>query len=186
MTGRATTVAEEAAAYGLGLFQGQVRLRESDPRWGEAFSRLADALGMALGAKAVSIEHVGSTSVPGLCAKPILDMAVALASDAVTEDVVAALEPLGYVYRGDKGDDGGLLFVLEDRPGRRVAHVHAVQKGDGQWDRWLIFRDLLRNDARARADYDRLKRELAARHPRDRRAYTLDKTSFVTSRDSSA
>ncbi|MFI0486531.1 GrpB family protein [Actinomadura sp. 9N215] len=174
--------ADEVARHGLGLSRGQVRVCASDPRWADVFSRLASALRSALGTKAVSVEHVGSTSVPGLSAKPILDVAIALASDAVTEDVIAALGPLGYDFRGDKGDQGGWLFVLEDRPGRRVAHVHVVQDGDPQWNRWLSFRDLLRADARVRADYDRLKRELATRHPRDRRAYTRDKTSFVTSR----
>ncbi|MFI0369952.1 GrpB family protein [Actinomadura sp. 1N219] len=172
---------QEASAFlGLGLEYGTVRICDSDPRWPRAFEHLAARAQAALGAMTVAVEHVGSTAVPGLAAKPILDIAVALSPHAKTKDVVAALEPLGYIYRGDKGDQGGLLFVLEDRPAHRIAHLHAVRHDDAQWHRWMSFRDLLRTDPTARADYERLKRELAHQHPHNRQAYTTGKTSFVT------
>jgi GrpB-like predicted nucleotidyltransferase (UPF0157 family) len=165
--------------FGLGLDYGKVQLCDSDPHWPDSFEWLAEGLRTALGVLAVAVEHVGSTSVPGLAAKPILDVAVGLAPQVGTEDVVSALETAGYIFRGDKGEHGGLLFVLENRPAHRVAHVHVVAHGDAQWCRWLSFRDLLRADPTIRAEYDKLKRELADRHRDDRQAYTAAKTAFI-------
>jgi GrpB-like predicted nucleotidyltransferase (UPF0157 family) len=110
----------------LGLTYGQVRLVPSDPRWPAAFQRLAAELRAALGDLATAVEHVGSTAVPGLAAKPILDLVVGLAPGTNPDRVTATLAPLGYQFRGDKGDQGGLLLVLEDRPAHRVAHLHLV------------------------------------------------------------
>src|SRR5574341_567856 len=107
----------------LGLARGTVRLVNGDPGWPGAFQRLAARLRPALGPLAVAIEHVGSTAVPGLAAKPILDIAVGLAPDADPGQFVARLAPLGWIFRGDNADSG-LLFVLEDRPAHRVAHLH--------------------------------------------------------------
>lgn len=128
---------------------------------------------------AVAIEHIGSTAVPGLVAKPILDIAVGLSSDADPDQVIARLEPLGWAFRGDKGDPG-LLFVLEDRPAHRVAHMHVVGYGDTRWRHYLLFRDRLRTDPAARTAYAELKRGLAERFADDRRAYTAAKDSFIT------
>jgi GrpB-like predicted nucleotidyltransferase (UPF0157 family) len=164
----------------LGLDYGQVRLAPSDPRWPEAFQRLAAQLRATLTDLAVAVEHVGSTAVPGLTAKPILDVLVGLAPGTDPEQVIAALEPLGYQSRGDKGDEGGLLLVLEDRPAHRVAHLHLVGHGDRQWRRYLALRDRLRNDPAAMAAYARLKERLTARFSSDRRAYTAAKATFIT------
>jgi GrpB protein len=87
----------------LGLTYGQVRLVDSDPGWPRAFEALAAELRSALGEPAVAIEHVGSTAVAGLLAKPILDPAVGLAPDAEPDRVISAIERLGFVFRGDKG-----------------------------------------------------------------------------------
>jgi GrpB-like predicted nucleotidyltransferase (UPF0157 family) len=164
----------------LGLRYGQVRLAASDPRWPRAFQRLAAELRAALGEQAVAIEHVGSTAVPGLAAKPILDVAVALAAGTDPGRVIATLERLGFQDRGDKGAEGGHLLVLEDRPAHRVAHLHLVGHGDPQWRRYLTVRDRLRTDPDARAAYARLKGRLAARFSDDRRAYTAAKAAFIT------
>jgi GrpB-like predicted nucleotidyltransferase (UPF0157 family) len=125
------------------------------------------------------VEHVGSTAVPGLAAKPILDVVVGLAPGADPDRVIAALEPLGYQFRGDKGTEGGVLLVLEDRPAHRVAHLHLVGHGDAQWRRYLALRDRLRGDPATRAAYARLKERLAARFSGDRRAYTAAKAAFI-------
>jgi GrpB-like predicted nucleotidyltransferase (UPF0157 family) len=163
----------------LGLSYGQVRLVPSDPRWPAAFQRLAAELRAALGEEAVAVEHVGSTAVPGLAAKPILDLAVGLAPGADPDRAVAKLAPLGWEFRGDKGTEGGLLLVLEDRPAHRVAHLHVVGHGDARWRRYLALRDRLRADPAARAAYARLKQRLAARFAGDRRAYTAAKAAFI-------
>jgi GrpB-like predicted nucleotidyltransferase (UPF0157 family) len=163
----------------LGLAYGQVRLAASDPGWPAAFQRLAAELRAALGEEAVAVEHVGSTAVPGLAAKPILDVAVGLAPGADPDRAIAALGPLGWRFRGDKGDEGGLLLVLEDRPAHRVAHLHLVGHGDVQWRRYLALRDRLRADPAARAAYARLKERLTTRFGGDRRAYTAAKAAFI-------
>jgi GrpB-like predicted nucleotidyltransferase (UPF0157 family) len=164
----------------LGLTYGQVRLVDSDPGWPAAFERLAAELGGALGERAVAVEHVGSTAVPGLVAKPILDLAVGLAPTSDPDHVIPAIERLGYQFRGDKGDTGGLLlFVLEDRPAHRVGHVHVVPYGSEKWRQCLAFRDRLRIDPDARASYAEVKRRLGERFASDRQVYTAGKAAFV-------
>jgi GrpB-like predicted nucleotidyltransferase (UPF0157 family) len=163
----------------LGLTYGQVRLVDSDPGWPAAFERVAAELGGALGERAVAVEHVGSTAVPGLVAKPILDLAVGLAPTSDPDQVIPAMERLGYQFCGDKGDTGGLLFVLEDRPAHRIAHVHVVPHGSEKWRRYLAFRDRLRIDPDARASYAEVKCRLGEQCASDRQAYTAGKAAFV-------
>ncbi len=88
---------------------------------------------------------------------------------------------MGYQFRGDAGDQGGLVFVLEDHPKHRVVHLHVVDHGGEQWRRYLTLRDLLLMNADARERYERTKRELAERFPNDRKAYTAAKQSLVGS-----
>jgi GrpB-like predicted nucleotidyltransferase (UPF0157 family) len=163
---------------GLGLDYGTVRLTEARPEWGWLAKDLADRIRAALGESAPGVEHVGSTAVPGLAAKPILDLAAGVNGVSI-EAVRDPLEGLGYEYRGDAGDRGGLVFVLEDRPRHRVAHVHVVEHGGPQWQRYLDFRDLLRRDASARTAYERLKTELAREFADDRKAYSAAKQGIV-------
>ncbi|MFI0449264.1 GrpB family protein [Actinomadura sp. 6N118] len=163
----------------LGLAKRSLRVMDSQSGWSEVYEQLASALRPALGALAIAIEHVGSTSVPGLPAKPIVDIAVGLAADAQLVDVVDAVTALGYEFRGDKGEEIGWLFVLETRPLYRVAHVHAVRHGGLQWREYLAFRDRLRADPAAHHAYAQLKRQLAVSYGDDRQAYTAAKTSLV-------
>jgi GrpB-like predicted nucleotidyltransferase (UPF0157 family) len=163
----------------LGLTYGQVRLVDGDPGWPQAFEQLAAELRSGLGELAVAVEHVGSTAVPGLVAKPILDLAVGLAPDADPDRVTSAIERLGYEFRGDKGETGGLLFVLEDRPAHRIAHLHVVPHGGEKWRQYLAFRDRLRIDPDARAAYAEVKRRLGEQFAGDRQAYTAGKAAFV-------
>jgi GrpB-like predicted nucleotidyltransferase (UPF0157 family) len=170
----------DLASCGLGLDYGTVALQADagDVR-AKAFARLAGTLGEVLGSQAGGIEHVGSTAVPGLVAKPIIDVAVALKRDADVADARTRLERAGFEFRGDKGDQGGLLFVLESAPMRRVAHVHLVHEDGTLWRRYIKFRDRLRADESARASYAALKGSLAERHPDDRAAYTAGKEAFI-------
>lgn len=164
---------------GLGLTYGEVELARTDPRWSDAFEHLAVTLRAALGPAAVAVEHIGSTAVPGLLAKPILDIVIGLAATADVDGVVGSLAACGLEYRGDHGDDGGRLFVLNARPLHRVAHVHVVEFGDLRWTRYLAFRDRLRRDEEARTEYEEAKRQLARVFARDRRNYTAGKTPFI-------
>lgn len=163
---------------GLGLSPDRVELVPHTSAWSAEFEREAAAVRAALGTLALDVQHVGSTAVPGMLAKPILDLAVALARASDGEACVPALTPLGYHYRGDFGLEGGHLFVKGD-DASSTHHLHAVDLGGPQWIGYLTLRDHLRVSAEARRVYAARKRELAALHPRDREAYTRGKTGVV-------
>ncbi len=165
---------------GLGLDYGTVRLERTTEDWMLAGARLREEVAQTLGALVGGVEQVGSSSVPGLLAKPIVDLAVGLATDHALTTVIDRMESSGWIYRGDAGDDGGHVFVLEVRPWHRVAHVHAVEHEGVQWRDYLRFRDLLRRSPEARDRYEAVKLRLAQQHANDRKAYTDGKTKVVS------
>jgi GrpB-like predicted nucleotidyltransferase (UPF0157 family) len=164
----------------VGLAYGTVRVVEHDPLWVAIFDRLASKLRAALADVVLGVEHVGSTAVPDLVAKPIIDIAVGLTPTADAGQITVALASLGYQYRGDKGEHGGHLYVLEDRPAHRIAHLHAIDHGGPQWLAYLAVRDRLRTDSDARRRYADLKRQLARAYAADRTGYTAAKATAVT------
>ena len=166
---------------GLGVDYGTVRLIAVRSEWAAIAERLAAAIREALRERAVGVEHVGSTAVPGLAAKPILDIAVGVGAEVPTDAIKERLQGLGYEFRGNAGDSGGLVFVLSDRPQHRVAHVHVVEHGGSQWQRYLAFRDLLLEHEPAHAIYERTKGELAERFSNDRKSYQSAKEEVVRS-----
>jgi GrpB-like predicted nucleotidyltransferase (UPF0157 family) len=117
--------------------------------------------------------------VSGLLAKPIVDLAIGVSTGAAVDDVADALAQLGWIYRGDAGDDGGWIFVMEDSPWHRVAHAHGVEFGGLQWLRYLRFRDLLRDNEVARGAYEATKVRLAVEHPDGGVGYTTGKDVTV-------
>jgi len=154
---------------GLGLDKSVVRLSPHNPDW--------PALGEA--ECAVAVAHVGSTAVPGLEAKPILDIVAAVDDRMPIDDVVAHLCGAGpYTYEGDKREDGGLLFVRGEGACRTV-HVHVVGKSSRAWMSYLRFHALLLDDAEARERYRSSKRELAEAFAQDRQGYTTAKSVVV-------
>lgn len=163
----------------IGLKQGEVSLAEPSREWPLLFGREHRLLAHALGDLARAIEHVGSTAVGALPAKPIIDIAVAVQAGDTVARVIPRLEQAGYVYHGEAAFPGGHLFVRESASGLRTHHVHVVPLDDPQWRSWLRFRDFLKTDRELRRRYTRLKRELKSRFPSDRRSYTLGKTRFI-------
>ena len=151
-----------------------VELVEHDPTWAELFEQERKVLAEVFEGHAVGIEHIGSTSVPELCAKPIVDVLVGLRELTLSDEQVAAMEELGYEYLGEHGLPGRLFF----RKHPRTHHVHVVQHGGEHWDRQLTFRDALRSDAEERQRYDAFKRKLAA-EGHQREVYTELKTPFI-------
>lgn len=164
----------------LGLHQGLVRLAHPHASWLDSGSRERLKIQALLGKLAIDVQHVGSTSVPGLDAKPILDIAVALdpLARSQVKEIAARMQAGGYQYRGDHGPDGGLMFVRGAGDVRTV-HVHMVPGDDPEWTAYIRFRDHLRANPRRRDEYQQLKRQLAARYPDDRAAYTDAKARFV-------
>ena len=178
-SGMQTRVVLDFAAAGLGLQYGTVRLVPVADDWANLACALAADISRVLDDHAIEVEHIGSTAVPGLLAKPILDLAVALRAGTVVEEVAEPLSRLGWIYRGDAGEGGGWVFVMDDSPWHRVAHAHGVLFGSLQWVRYLEFRDLLRESAAARQTYVEAKQTLAARFPDGRRHYTEGKGPTV-------
>ena len=172
-------VVDDLLAAGFGLDYGTVRLERTTEAWIDAASRFQNELEGKLGSLVVSVERVGSSSVPGLLAKPIADLAVGLANDQDLPAIVDKLEEDGWDYVGDAGDHGGHVFVLEARPRLRVAHLHLVDYGGTQWQNYLRFRDLLVGSPKARGQYEAVKLRLAERYRDDRKAYTDGKTAVV-------
>ena len=158
-----------------------------DPRWPELFRREKEHLRNCLPGNLIGrIEHFGSTAVPGLAAKPVVDILVEVADlQATRARIVPVLESQGYDYfwRPTRGDDGPPFyawFIKRDpSSGTRTHHIHMVEPHFAEhWDR-LLFRDYLIDHPQAAEEYQNLKLRLAAAHPNDRVAYTKGKTAFI-------
>lgn len=163
----------------IGLKRHTVSVVEYQPHWAELFYAESTLLKQLLGELVTDIQHVGSTSVPGLPAKPILDIAVAMRSRADLPAIIAALTHHGYIDRGDGGSDGGYLLVKDAQPDVRTVHLHIVECTDVQWRDYLAFRNALRSDPAIREEYAALKLRLASRYSTDRKAYTAGKHEFI-------
>ena len=151
-----------------------VEVVDYDPAWAGLFERERARLRAALGPLAAAIEHVGSTAVPGLAAKPVLDILVGAAPFPLLDDALAALAPLGYEYRGDSVP--GRQFF---RTNPRTRHLHVVAFGGEEWERLVLFRDYCRAHPEVAAEYEALKRRLATDHPDERARYTEGKNAFI-------
>jgi GrpB-like predicted nucleotidyltransferase (UPF0157 family) len=164
-----------------------IEIVDYDPQWPVVFAYLSAVLERALDELAQAIEHVGSTAVPGLCAKPIIDFDVVIASRARLPEAVRLLAELGYRHEGDLGISGREAFA---RPGADVPrdgsgrlwpthHLYVCAQDNPELHRHLAFRDHLRSDAAAAAAYGELKRRLAQQCAYDRESYWRGKTAFV-------
>lgn len=166
------------AVLPLGLEQGKVRLSDSNAQWTDLFTAEVARLAPAIGHLVVAIEHFGSTSIPGIKAKPILDILVGLKQFKDGDLLVGPLTALGYVYVGTEVVPDDHLFGLGVA---RTVLVHAVEHGGAHWRRNLRFRDRLRADPALAARYEALKVEMAERFANERAAYTAAKQAFIDS-----
>ncbi|MGH2616176.1 MAG: GrpB family protein [Thermomicrobiales bacterium] len=162
----------------IGLRRGMVRLVPHRPEWARLFAAEGARLRATLGDWAIQIEHVGSTAVPGLTAKPIIDIVVAVAVIGKVADAVEALQRLGYeVIPEDPVVDR--VFLVKGTPDSRQIHLSLAEPTSTCWRDHVLFRDFLRAQPRAAADYATLKQQLAVQYPEDRAAYTAGKESFI-------
>jgi GrpB-like predicted nucleotidyltransferase (UPF0157 family) len=168
------------------VVQEEIVLSPYDPRWPELFREEKEHLEACLPRDLVGrIEHFGSTAVPGLVAKPIVDMLVEVTDlQGTRERIVPVLQSQGYEYfwRPTVGDDGPPFYAwfIKRKPGTgvRTHHIHMVEPHFEHWD-CLLFRDYLIEHPDVARDYVGLKVQLASASPRDRVAYTQGKTQFV-------
>ncbi|MFL5800334.1 MAG: GrpB family protein [Roseiflexaceae bacterium] len=162
----------------LGLRRGAVQIVPYTPVWVTLFESERARLQYALGADALDIQHIGSTAVPGLAAKPILDLGIAVAAEVVVAACVPRLAALGYTYHGYRGTDQGHFF--DQGSEQHLTHyLHMLLIGDPAWSNYLRFRDYLIAHPVVRDAYMQLKQSLAAQYAENRAAYTAAKASFV-------
>ena len=162
----------------LGLEKGEVVVVPHDSRWRTLFTRTSEELHAALGSSILAVHHVGSTSVPGLCAKPILDLLVSIPDFARGVELVPGLAALGYEFRPAE-DTPDRHFFRQRRGTVRSQHLSLAEPTSRHHRVTLAFRDALRADSRLAQAYADLKLELARRFPHDRPAYIEGKSKFV-------
>jgi len=161
-----------------------VVIADYDPRWAAMYAEESARIQKAIGEWLSGIEHVGSTSVPGLAAKPVVDLMPGLRSLGDAPHVISAMEELGYQYFPEYEDElpERRYFVRPPGPAnrhRRLFHIHAVETTTAFWRRHLAFRDHLRAHPDVAGEYAALKRRLAAEYGSDREGYTEAKTEFI-------
>lgn len=147
-----------------------------DPAWPVRFVEVGATLRRALGDVALRIDHIGSTSVPGLAAKPIIDIQVSVTDLESTAPFRDPLLDIGLVYRADNPERTKRYF--REKPGQPRTHIHIRRIGTFSQQYPLLFRDFLRIDQRAAGDYESVKQTLAQRYRYDRRAYTDAKAAI--------
>ena len=192
----------------MGAVSDPIVIADYDPVWPAAYAQLEAEIHDAIGTYCERIEHIGSTSVPGLAAKPIIDVLVGVGDDELIDvsaepDVavgagddiepagparhvamVQALRAIGFIYRSINGIPERLFFKRNDvHPGR---HIHLVRTDSAFFERHVLFRDYLRAHPDEVAAYAALKQQLAAEHGSDRVTYTDAKTAFITACEAKA
>lgn len=166
----------EAAQAIYDDFTRPVELVPYDPAWAAAFERERTLITEVLRDAVVAIHHVGSTAIPGMLAKPVIDIMVTLPRLDEATDCIGPLREIGYYFR-DHPDNDDRRFFRKGTP--RTHHVHLVEHGSRGAAATLAFRDALRADAALRDRYAELKRALQQAHPRDTIAFSQDKGAFV-------
>ena len=154
----------------------EIRLVEYDPSWPAKFEEHADNLRGALGDIALKIEHIGSTSVPGLAAKAKIDVLVVVPDSADEDAYVSLIESAGYTLRLREPHWHEHRFF---QPPKKDVNIHVVSRGSTEIGRWLRFRDRLRSNADDRRRYEQIKRELARRKWPDTNAYAAAKGAVI-------
>lgn len=150
-----------------------------DPAWPHAFAAVAGDIASAMGPNLLALHHIGSTSVPGMAAKPVVDMLAVVAGLADVDRQARAVERLGYEAMGEFGIERRRYFRRDDAAGRRTHQLHAFEDGSPHVRRHLAFRDFLRAHPAVAQQYGDLKQRLAEAHPHDADAYIDGKDGFV-------
>ena len=162
----------------VGLRRGSVRLAPYRAEWKQLYEEEAARLSSVLGDKVLRVEHVGSTAIDGIDAKPLIDMMAAVESLDEARDLVPVLEGMGYEHRGNGGVEGR-IFLAKGPRSRRTHHLSLTEITSDHWQRSILFRDYLRAHPEVAEEYGELKRELARKYPEDRESYTAGKDRFI-------
>ena len=150
-----------------------------DATWKNEFEKIKTEIEDALGDLAICIEHVGSTAVEGLAAKPCIDIDVVIRDASELGAAVAALSRIGYVHEGDLGIKGREAFDYADKPHLMKHHLYVCAQGSAELLRHIAFRDFLRGHPEAAAEYGRIKQEAARLFPDDIARYIAYKSPCI-------
>ncbi|HET7529021.1 MAG TPA: GrpB family protein [Candidatus Saccharimonadales bacterium] len=161
----------------VGVHRGKVRLEPYDPAWAKAFQDEKAELESYLDRKnIIKIYHVGSTSIPGIMAKPLIDILMVVKSTKQAKDWAPRLETHGYHLREDVPDH---LMLAKGPEYNRTVHLHIGEWNEEYVNTTVLFRDYLITHPKAAADYEQLKKGLAGRYADDRKSYSASKKDFI-------
>ena len=160
---------------------GSIVVSDYDPNWPTLFAQERARIAQALGTFALAVEHVGSTAVPGLPSKPIIDLLVGVPNlEEATQRCIGPIEALGYIYVPEYAAwIPGELFFRKGPPGPWTHHLHMMEPSQPRWEALVVFRDYLRAHPEAACAYADIKRALAASSKDNIGAYRNGKTAFV-------
>ena len=163
----------------IGLKRGSVKLVRHNTSWKKLFEKEKNNLKKILGKSTVDIKHIGSTAIPRISAKPVIDVLVGLGSMKNSRRFIKILEKQGYFYRPKFGHIKQHLTFAKGSEIKRTHYIHLVKYNGVIWKRDLLFRDYLRAHSHRAKQYDQLKKKLAKKFTDDRRKYTLNKKNFI-------
>jgi GrpB-like predicted nucleotidyltransferase (UPF0157 family) len=162
----------------LGLQRKKVELLSYKPLWKKLYEKEKKLLQDVLGKDILDIQHVGSTSVPGVKSKPIIDIAVGIKSLKIGKKFLKPLKKLSYEYRGNAGVKGRLFFAKGSRK-NRTHYLHVEKLNSKNWKNHIIFRNYLCRNKKAVKEYNKLKERLAKEFKDNRDKYTARKEFFI-------
>ena len=161
----------------------KVEVVPHDPRWRDAFEAEAKHVAAALGENVLAVHHIGSTAIPDIHAKPVVDLLIEVGDLAEVDVRSSSMASLGYEALGEYGIPGRRYFRKDDRGGRRTHNIHAFEAGSAEVLRHLAFRDYMIAHPAEAQRYSELKRKLAEEHPQSPDGYMDGKDGFIKEMD---
>ena len=163
----------------------EIKVVSYNPDWPRQYQVEADRITGSLGENVLAVHHIGSTAIPGMDAKPTIDILLVVEAHAVLDASQQAMKALGYIPKGENGIPGRRYFVRLAGQVHRF-HLHVFEEGHQEVERHLLFRDYLRSHPKDAQAYGRLKLKLAEQFPYDPEGYTEAKTDFIRKVDQHA
>jgi GrpB-like predicted nucleotidyltransferase (UPF0157 family) len=163
----------------IGLQRGIVKLFPYDPQWAILFEEEKAKLQKILGANVKGIEHIGSTAMPGISAKPVIDIAVGIEDMNAAESIKNILEANGWIWRPKFGDIANHIVFAKGTKEERTHYLHLMQYEGEKWKERIAFRDYLISHEVEKKEYEQLKQKSMESFGNDRKAYTAEKDEFV-------
>lgn len=164
----------------IGLKRGTVKLKKHSSNWAELFEKEKRILLKKFHNVIIEVSHGGSTAIPTIPAKPIIDMFAVVSSLKDTKTIRKGLEKLGYEYRGEEGVPERILYV-KGKPELRTHHLQLVERQSSEWKNHLLIKEYFQKHPKVARKYAELKTKLAKKYPDDRKSYSHGKDAFIKS-----